>query len=470
MLLFIFANDSKQTLASLEEEEVKIRNLMEPLREVVDSQYVRHATITTTHWCLRNWHQQIRIFHFAGHSSPNSLYLLDGEAFDQNISIPLGQAPNLKLVFLNGCKNRKQVKNLHKRGVEAVIATSSNVEDGRAAAFAESFYESMRAGSTIREAYQNAAAYLNDKFPESEVPESPRSLDTDRNVADLWGLYPNPKNPNSDVLNWRLPPQPSGVHDTRENFNPEALLCRLNRDKQDVYFVDLMEKEARAPMVLFGSYEHCPELYIERLKRLVVPGKFQATSKEIGYDFYLNYRSYEALCRALQIHFKIHRNTTVQDILNDPINRDKLLIFYTTILFKDFCHHGKRLVEDHHKFWQEEFRNARPEQNAIAILKLTAPYGSKKTFFWDREKTARKLTYGLENEEGPRNFVLPELKLIEGSSIENWMDNVDQKSPLAKVFKKAEVRRRFAQLERKGRYALLDINNLTKELCKNIYS
>ena len=43
----------------------------------------------------------------------------------------LGQQAGLKLVFLNGCANKEQVKNLHAAGVPAVIATAVKINDSK---------------------------------------------------------------------------------------------------------------------------------------------------------------------------------------------------------------------------------------------------------------------------------------------------------------------------------------------------
>ena len=57
-----------------------------------------------------------------------------------------GNSAGLKLVFLNGCSTRPQVKRLLDAGVPAVIATARPIDDAVATEFAVAFYQALTTG------------------------------------------------------------------------------------------------------------------------------------------------------------------------------------------------------------------------------------------------------------------------------------------------------------------------------------
>ena len=93
---------------------------------------------------------RIALFHFGGHADGDRLLLQSAleprPAYAEGLATLLGQQRGLKLVFLNGCSTRPQVKRLLDAGVPAVIATARPIDDGVATEFAVAFYQALTTG------------------------------------------------------------------------------------------------------------------------------------------------------------------------------------------------------------------------------------------------------------------------------------------------------------------------------------
>jgi CHAT domain-containing protein len=100
---------------------------------------------------------RLEFFHYAGHAGTGTLVFGDNPLSGSGIAGLLSKAPNLKLVFLNGCGTANQVLDLHAFGVKAVLATENPIQDDTAALFAKYFYQSIAQNDTIAEAFRKLA-------------------------------------------------------------------------------------------------------------------------------------------------------------------------------------------------------------------------------------------------------------------------------------------------------------------------
>lgn len=117
---------------------------------------------------------EISVFHFAGHSFIEGINMEDGRFYKEGLVGLLRSMKKLQLVFLNSCSSIKQAEFYINSGVPAVIATSFEIEDGKAARFAKSFYQGMATGSTIAEAYKFACTISKGVFEEfRDVKDTP---------------------------------------------------------------------------------------------------------------------------------------------------------------------------------------------------------------------------------------------------------------------------------------------------------
>ncbi len=165
VILMAFADHDQDHLPMLKTESEALEVIF---REIDDRRSVRlvnieDATIETLHNTLRDEERTV-IFHYSGHADPESIRLKDGKGYIEGLAPMLGRLKNLKLVFLNGCATKGQVKDLLDQKVKAVIATRVPVDDSTAYEFSKAFYESFSKGNTIKAAYEHACDYINFKY------------------------------------------------------------------------------------------------------------------------------------------------------------------------------------------------------------------------------------------------------------------------------------------------------------------
>ena len=153
---------------------------------------------------ITGYRERVLIFHFSGHTGSEAIFLSSGTGRADGLAGLLEQnARNLKLVFLNGCANQKQVEVLFAHNIPVVIATQCAVGDRIATEFSRCFYESLATyGTTIQDAYTaalNAVRFdgrVAGSLPKSvwngaEIYETDRggNLPTIVPTANIWKLY-----------------------------------------------------------------------------------------------------------------------------------------------------------------------------------------------------------------------------------------------------------------------------------------
>lgn len=144
---------------------------------------------------IRNYKKRIILFHFSGHAQSESLLFKGGASHAPGIAGHLGEAPNLKLVVLNGCATYDQVNLLFENNIKIVIATKGKVSDGIAREFAGTFYAALSTHDyTIRGAFEHALNELKRKYSNlasrSMMPIIWRGLDTgSEDDRDRWELF-----------------------------------------------------------------------------------------------------------------------------------------------------------------------------------------------------------------------------------------------------------------------------------------
>ncbi len=191
IFLFAFANDADVRLALVEEER-KIRAALQKAdsQGVIEYKPIHRATLIDIFNSLNSFHNKIALFHYGGHSDEEAILLEDIPGKGGNLGVLLGQEKNLALVFLNGCSNKAQIQALFEHGVRAVIATRSDIDDGKALIFAEQFYLALAEAKTIRQAFDTAVSYTKSYFPDADI--TVRGIGAlDRSAEFPWGLYAN---------------------------------------------------------------------------------------------------------------------------------------------------------------------------------------------------------------------------------------------------------------------------------------
>ncbi len=218
VVLLAFANDQGSYLENLVRER---KAIAEGLQQFEDQRYLRvhvepNAGIDDLFALFGRFANQLAIFHYGGHANGSALRLeanggANETAHAGGLAQILGQLRALKLVFLNGCATRDQVKRLLEAGVPAVIATSAKIDDSAASSFAAQLYARLGEGRTIAESFAAARAGLATREGERRTIDAFRAMDVDGEEsapgsdALTWGLYTRPDDAGDAALGWTLP-------------------------------------------------------------------------------------------------------------------------------------------------------------------------------------------------------------------------------------------------------------------------
>lgn len=225
VLFLAFANDDIHPLKRLSEEDDAVHALLHP--RAVDKNHFHlhresHATLDKLRTYFTKYHNQLWLFHYAGHADSEQLFLASGGAQAGGMAAMLAEQALLKLVFLNGCSTQAQVENLLRLGVPAVIATRAPIDDAVAQQFAGHFYHALALGATMQEAFQAAANYAQAAGKATPVLRSLdwQAIGGSQIPEETWGLFHRPDR--AEVLNERLP---AGVREEiSASFEPNERL------------------------------------------------------------------------------------------------------------------------------------------------------------------------------------------------------------------------------------------------------
>ncbi|MEM6738456.1 MAG: carboxypeptidase-like regulatory domain-containing protein, partial [Bacteroidota bacterium] len=198
--LFFFSNDQNRSL-QLEKEWRETESALRLAEKHINYNLTPSTTKDDIWAKLNHYHNRIALLHFGGHSDAEGLSLNDKDLEGKRLATLLGQEKTLKLLFLNGCNNKGQIKEYFTQGVPAVIATSVSIQDKRALDFSIQFYKALSRGKSLKQAFDTAAAYVNDRQEKSifgcrgfeRLPEKDP-------IEFEWGLYVKDER----VLDWRI--------------------------------------------------------------------------------------------------------------------------------------------------------------------------------------------------------------------------------------------------------------------------
>lgn len=195
-------NPADPYLKALQEESSAIASTWERFKQDVDIDFFprTNVEIEKIEEDIRNYKQSIIVFHYSGHADNQQLVFKSGNTNAKALAGLLGEAQNLKLVFLNGCSTYDQVNLLLEKNIKVVVASKGKVSDGVAKEFAEKFYATIASKKyTIKEAFEHTInALKNENLIPDETPSEPslwRSLVTSTDDGkDHWELHVKEKN------------------------------------------------------------------------------------------------------------------------------------------------------------------------------------------------------------------------------------------------------------------------------------
>ena len=139
---------------------------------------------------------QVKIFHFAGHSDGERLYLDDHEFPIINLKpfvTFLGQQSTLEFVFFNCCNSFKIKEALLSVGIPRCILTKKEVDDTSAWIFSSAFYHSVSSGKSFHQAFLSASNEL-DMLSTTQTHEAERGFElatpSTYKPSDGWFFHP----------------------------------------------------------------------------------------------------------------------------------------------------------------------------------------------------------------------------------------------------------------------------------------
>lgn len=210
LILLTFANQLDGYLPNLKKESAAVNATLSTLhdKQLIEVYREESATAPTIYDALTRFRDRVVIFHYAGHADGQRLYFEDKTGDSAGVSALLGQLPNLKLVFLNGCATLPQVEQLFEQGVAAIIATAVPIDDTRAAQFSERFYQALASNCSIEVAFRSAVAYMQMQFGlafSATICKRGEYPAFDNAQMMPWGLFVNNGDAAQAVLQWHLP-------------------------------------------------------------------------------------------------------------------------------------------------------------------------------------------------------------------------------------------------------------------------
>jgi hypothetical protein len=241
VFFFAFANQEGRPLESLVEEENAIVQSLSPLDafDFIDLENQGSTSIEKLFQKVISFQNRLTLFHYGGHAGEALLELEGKAAQAEGLAGLLGREQNLQLVFLNGCSTKGQVQLLLEKGIKAVIATHSPINDTLAKDFAIQFYKSMSSRRSIGNAFQDAVDRLKteNRTPGQEViVHRAASFEGEEEIRQEfpWGLFLKEE----DVLNWSIP-----IPFLEKISSPKARKVYEEHNQQFFQLTDIKNKE-----------------------------------------------------------------------------------------------------------------------------------------------------------------------------------------------------------------------------------
>ncbi len=274
-ILFIaFANDVEnpaRNLTGLQGEFDNIRAAFASVTAADDScELLAHVACTGEGLVEPFYRNQVVIFHYAGHASPDSLLLQTADGHNAPASRKrfedfLALQSRLRLVFLNACMTRDWAAALVDQGV-CVVATSRSIEDSVAPRFAHNFYNQIAQGRSIAEAFEVVSKGCASAEEHQVALRGVAAAENDHATDGLpWALYGS-----ESAKRWRLsddaddptiglppldlekyPPPPDGPYVSLEGHQPEHARVFFGRNAEIRQLYDWVTTPTTTPVLLF---------------------------------------------------------------------------------------------------------------------------------------------------------------------------------------------------------------------------
>lgn len=261
--------------------------------------------------------RKMLVFHFAGHAESGYVELNNSRAVGMSATslehfskIIKQEAPDLRLVFLNGCSTEKQAQFLLDNQIPVVIYTMFPLEDGYAMRFAAKFYDNFLTHKyTLQKAFDTTILEFNanqdDKLLtdqgqinevnfREEVVKVKRGnfmLDLVGDGLDIYQIKGSDAVLNQTFENWQTEKAP--VLNTESNpdkiqpenkgtyFDEAYLLCDRSEQIDTFSRIVQLKQEGKLPepnlVFINGVNEDCVPELLQRLDKYVLPEHCEKT-------------------------------------------------------------------------------------------------------------------------------------------------------------------------------------------------
>jgi len=260
-----FANRKEDELPTLDHEYREIHRVLSN-REVkghFDIYQGKNMTREEMIEYLNKFKKNIIIFHYSGHADRDQLLLEDESTSSEGILAQLAEAPNLKLIVLNGCSTYEQAKKLAAlKTAPVVVSTISKVGDHAATQFSIAFYQSLcNLFDSIERSFTAGVAAAKHIRPKIEGTRGLVKRKAKNGANDIWDISSNYE----PAIEWKLPSQ-----DIREavksNFKTNSILTNQLLEA----FYNRLEENKQKELVRAGS-EGDDAIKKELLKLIPLP-------------------------------------------------------------------------------------------------------------------------------------------------------------------------------------------------------
>ncbi len=203
-LLFVRSNSQTEHLSELDVEFAKLQEILGLRGKKED--YLLVMSPVTAHGQLTDmigmYKEDLLLFHFSGHAGLDRVQLHDEAARSQGLAQLLGQCPNLKMVFLNGCSTYGMVRELQEHIANpnlVIVSSSAPVGDSVARNFSVALYRELERGSPVGTAFNLA---LGDSTLRKDIGQVTRGIFQEEGPANtpLWGIHHKTESPPEFVL------------------------------------------------------------------------------------------------------------------------------------------------------------------------------------------------------------------------------------------------------------------------------
>lgn len=274
VILLAFANDApgeRMYLRNLPQELNLLKQILEQAEDqgLCELHILPNARLDTLIQAFQRprYRDRISILHYAGHAEQDALLLEHASGGIQSAHaeglVPfLSGQKGLKLVFLNGCFSAPQAQALIQAGLPSVVGTVQAVHDQMATDLAAAFYRGLAQGTSIKNAWEEATAYLQAAHGTTQLQSYYRSSPMrDRLSAGNspffetrfpWEIYF--RQGEEDVQHWNLPEAVNNPY-----FGLPAFSAHYPFPYEPFRFLDRYRKQDAR--IFFGRGKEIRDLY-----------------------------------------------------------------------------------------------------------------------------------------------------------------------------------------------------------------